>query len=303
MKLKKWSLILTIILFIFCIWHLFFRCKFDISSFRSEKVTNLNEFKFVINSKICRKDEFLIAIVCIAVDNFEQRKIIRQTWANFDSIKTVFLLGSSVNKSVNKLVEEENKFYSDIIQQDFIDTYSNLTLKSIMGLQWISLYCPNVKYVLKIDDDVLVNIPFLVSYLKSLKYLDNYYIGSYQIGAPVIRDEQFKWAIFPSDYSSNCYPPYHQGPAYLISGKFAPVLYNISKYTRLFKLEDIYMGILAYQTKTNYVAINGYYLNNPEFSLYQTRQLSRNGKSKIFAFALREEFLAIWQLFKKLINE
>lgn len=302
MRLKKYYLFIFIFLLaLYFVLYKFFVCKFDISSFRSDKIINSQDYEFLVNSKICNNnDDFLVAIVCISVDNFKQRKIIRQTWSKFDSLKTVFLLGRSLNKSVNILVEEESKIYMDLVQQDFIDSYFNLTLKTIMGLKWISQFCPNVKYVLKIDDDVVVNTPVLISYLKSIDYKDNYYMGSLQIGAPVDRNQQSKWAIYQYEYSSDCYPYYHQGPAYLFSGKFAPTLYNISQYTKFFKLEDVYMGMLAYQTNTNYVSLNGYYLNDKTFSLYQAKQLTRKGKSKFFAFTDQNEFMSIWNLFQKL---
>jgi hypothetical protein len=40
----------------------------------------------------------------------------------------------------------------------FQDTYHNLTLKTVMGLKWTSIFCPQVKFVLKTDDDIYVNV-------------------------------------------------------------------------------------------------------------------------------------------------
>lgn len=58
--------------------------------------------------------------------------------------KVVFLLGlpSNSNDSTiqNKILEESEK-YGDIIQEGFIDSYNNLTLKSIMMLKWITNNC------------------------------------------------------------------------------------------------------------------------------------------------------------------
>lgn len=58
--------------------------------------------------------------------------------------KLVFLLGlpaSENHTDVQSKIEEEVKMYGDIIQEDFIDSYNNLTLKSIMMLKWVNNNC------------------------------------------------------------------------------------------------------------------------------------------------------------------
>ncbi|NWH83018.1 B3GT5 galactosyltransferase, partial [Piaya cayana] len=60
------------------------------------------------------------------------------------------------------LLAEESERHGDIVQQDFLDTYNNLTLKTLMGLQWVGAHCPGAAYVLKADADVFLNVAFLV---------------------------------------------------------------------------------------------------------------------------------------------
>ena len=43
----------------------------------------------------------------------------------------------------------------------FQDTYHNLTLKTIMGLKWTSIFCSQARFVLKTDDDIYVNVELL----------------------------------------------------------------------------------------------------------------------------------------------
>ena len=43
------------------------------------------------------------------------------------------------------------------IRNDFIDSYRNLTVKSIMALKWATEHCKNAKLIFKMDDDTLVN--------------------------------------------------------------------------------------------------------------------------------------------------
>ncbi|NWS16067.1 B3GT2 galactosyltransferase, partial [Pachyramphus minor] len=59
-------------------------------------------------------------------------------------------------------LREEDELHGDLLQQDFLDTYNNLTLKTLMGLEWVSRFCPNATYVMKADHDVFLNLEFLV---------------------------------------------------------------------------------------------------------------------------------------------
>ena len=101
------------------------------------RVVNPHVYSYVLN---VRKDIYtqdkvtLLAVVTSATDNFEKRLAIRQTWANselFPSIEAVFITGLSKNDSINERLANESKIYGDIIQENFVDTYKNLTIKTV----------------------------------------------------------------------------------------------------------------------------------------------------------------------------
>ena len=48
--------------------------------------------------------------------------------------------------------------YGDLIQGNFMDTYRNLTYKSIMGHMWVSNFCNQAEFVVKTDDEIYVDI-------------------------------------------------------------------------------------------------------------------------------------------------
>ena len=118
---------------------------------------------------------FPIHVVCLvksAVEHFENRRIIRETWgsetqkANIQ-IRTVFLLGNPVgNDSLQQSVEEESQTFHDIIQGDFKDEYYNNTIKTLMGLQWATKFCPS-KFYFFVDDDYLVSMENLFVFLSA----------------------------------------------------------------------------------------------------------------------------------------
>jgi len=89
-------------------------------------------------------------------------------------------------------VEEESLHYSDIIQEGFVDSYNNLTLKSVMMLKWVLSNCHSVRYIMKTDDDMFVNINNLVRLLK-LRNVSNLLVGALICGARPIADTQNKW--------------------------------------------------------------------------------------------------------------
>jgi hypothetical protein len=113
---------------------------------RDEKNINRHDFKYIINpaEKICGDNQgehlLLIAFVPISVGNFAGRQLIRQTWSNPLTIKNanmklVFMLGNTVNSTLIKEVQFESELYDDIVQEDFVDAYKNLTLKTGFNLK------------------------------------------------------------------------------------------------------------------------------------------------------------------------
>ena len=68
----------------------------------------------------------------------------------------MFLLGNPPSSPIAQ-IRKENDLYHDIVQEDFIDSYRNLTVKSIMALKWATEHCKNAKLIFKMDDDTLVN--------------------------------------------------------------------------------------------------------------------------------------------------
>lgn len=49
---------------------------------------------------------------------------------------------------------EENLKYKDLIIKNFIDSYYNLTITSLILLKWVEYNCKYIRYVVKVDDDV-----------------------------------------------------------------------------------------------------------------------------------------------------
>ena len=89
-------------------------------------------------------------------------------------------------------VSKESDEFDDIIQEDFIDSYANLTVKSLMLLKWYTQHCHTVPYVLKTDDDVYINLKNLFQVVETNKK-PNLLLGTLICGATPIRDPYNKW--------------------------------------------------------------------------------------------------------------
>lgn len=133
-----------------------------------------NDTYLISNENVCSgvHDFFIVILVHTATANFQQRNFIRKTWGNIKlsmfenhQMRVVFLLGKPVRRQQQTAIKLESTRYSDIVQGQFLDTYQNLTYKAVFGLRWVNDNCKQAKYVLKVDDDVVVNTPYLLKLL------------------------------------------------------------------------------------------------------------------------------------------
>lgn len=219
---------------------------------RPDVVTTLLSPTSVCNSNLTSAP-YLVVIVCSAVSNFAAREAIRGSWAQdtetLTGVRVVFLVGLLPNNSEQQQLLEESGKHGDIIQEDFLDSYANLTVKSVMLLKWFTQTCDKGKtgpqYVLKTDDDMYINLEKLWDLAKTNKK-PQLLMGSLICNAVPIKDPYNKWFVPKYMFNERNYPNYLSGTGYLMSRKTVSALYQASLDSPLFHLEDIYItGILA----------------------------------------------------------
>jgi hypothetical protein len=127
----------------------------------------------------------VVYLVKSAVLNIENRMAIRQTWGYEKrfadvSIRTVFLLGSVIGPKkieIENAIAHENEKYRDIVLGDFIDSYYNNTIKTLMGIKWAAEFCSNSRFYFFVDDDYYVSTRNLLRFLRNPsnypKYLED----------------------------------------------------------------------------------------------------------------------------------
>ncbi|XP_026878140.2 beta-1,3-galactosyltransferase 2 [Electrophorus electricus] len=222
-----------------------------------ESVLKVEPYSYIINeaNKCQDRDPFLVLLIAVGSHNVEARDAIRQTWGN-ESVATgsafirLFLLGMGegdygLGSQVQHAIEAESRLHHDIIQQKYIDSYYNLTLKTLMGMNWVATYCPGTSYVMKTDSDMFVNTEYLIQ--KLLKPIVpprwKYFTGYLMRGYAPNRNKDSKWYMPHELYPSKRYPTFCSGTGYVFSGDMAKLIYRASLSIRRLHLEDVYVGL------------------------------------------------------------
>ena len=138
--------------------------------YNSKEEIKLTKFIKIRPDK-CNDYQPISVIIRTAANAFQRRQILRQTWVSdikSRNISVYFSIGLTVNQTQQKFIEDEAIKYGDLIQFGFIDSYYNLTLKSIANLRWSENYC-RTKHVLSLDDDLFVNIEPILTNLHNFK--------------------------------------------------------------------------------------------------------------------------------------
>nr|XP_033798813.1 beta-1,3-galactosyltransferase 5-like [Geotrypetes seraphini] len=193
---------------------------------------------------------FLVILVTTEYWQLEARTAIRQTWGKEriigdKRVVSFFLLGTQVkqDKNAESSIISESLKYKDIIQRNFTDTYSNLTLKTLMGIDWVHHYCPQSTFVMKTDSDMFINTFYLTELLVRKNRTTNFFTGFINPEHSPVRDRFNKWYASETEYPGERYPPFCSGTGYVFSIDVATQIHNISPSISFFKLEDVYIGI------------------------------------------------------------
>lgn len=202
----------------------------------------------------------LLVLITSAPKNQEARLAIRQTWGHYGTRRDVavaFVLGRTTSQQMEDTLNAESSLYSDLIRGQFIDSYNNLTLKTVSILEWVDRFCPKALFVLKTDDDMFINVPKLLIFVDKHRNDKRTIYGRLAKKWKPIRNQKSKYYVSPIQFSSAVYPQFTTGPAYLITSDVIHDLYLKSLEQTYLKLEDVYTtGIVAQLLNIKRVHVN-----------------------------------------------
>eukprot|EP00057_Strongylocentrotus_purpuratus_P006705 XP_011661179.1 PREDICTED: beta-1,3-galactosyltransferase 1-like [Strongylocentrotus purpuratus] len=216
---------------------------------------NQHGYRYLIKPENgCKKSESITLLILVKtrVSGVKQRNVIRETYGagvvkHNVSAKIIFLTGISgeYNSTLQAQLQSEADIHGDILQEDFIDSYYNLTIKLIMAAKWASTFCNNSNYVMSIDDDVTVDIVNLVSDLEANFVRSKFVLAEPAIDWKVHRDPGDKWYTPYEFYSEESWPPFPRGYAYIVSRDVAHDIYRASQKTAApIPWDDVYCVML-----------------------------------------------------------
>jgi hypothetical protein len=118
---------------------------------------------------VCPPSTLQMIYVISAARNLAQRVAIRQTWAaafrSTGHAGLVFVVGIARETRVNQAVRIEHQLYDDVLLLNVAEQYELLTQKTLGSFAHALDNCAHVPYLLKCDDDMLVNVPLLDAWL------------------------------------------------------------------------------------------------------------------------------------------
>ncbi|CAG2226816.1 BRN [Mytilus edulis] len=217
----------------------------------TKEINDVYRLYNIINSpkNACKKPVSLLVIVKSKCSNHGQRSAIRNTWGKGGNpnIYVYFSLGyeAEVQDEINKEIHAHN----DIIQGSFDDVYRNNIYKTSLNIRWVSVYCSHLQYVLFIDDDYLLNVKGILSYVRmltSLNISNKMYGYRGQCWKPIRLCFHEKSYISLEEYRYDYWPDYLLGGTILTTMDVVIRISSAIPYIKRISIDDTYVGIAAH---------------------------------------------------------
>ncbi|XP_063606455.1 beta-1,3-galactosyltransferase 2-like isoform X2 [Penaeus indicus] len=243
---------------------------------KSDRLLTEFPYEFLIDEPhFCAEDLLVLNMMPVSVGDAESRARVRRMWGARDVVastrlRPLFLVGEARDAEQQRRLQEESDEYRDVIQVGFVDSYLNLTLKTLSALHWKHTRCRHVPWLLKSDADVFVS-PWAVTRLLRNETAD--IVCRLLFSKNVCRPHNCKdkrWMIPPEVYPHEFYPPYCNGPVYAVNQKSVREILTVASADTPFVMEDAYYtGILVQGLDLKYNNIGSrcqlYHLKHPPY--------------------------------------
>ncbi|XP_064074741.1 beta-1,3-galactosyltransferase 5-like [Vanessa tameamea] len=190
----------------------------------------------------------LLVLVTSAPTHAAARDAVRLTWGHYAARRDValaFVLGAPP-ASLRPALEAEDALYGDLVVGRSVDSYSNLTLKTLSMLEWADTYCPRAPRLLKTDDDMFINVPRLLRFAAAHENATRTVWGKVVKKSLPKRTTKSKYYISPLQFPGKVFPDFATGPAYLLTADAIRPLLEAAPAEPYLRLEDVFVtGVLA----------------------------------------------------------
>ncbi|KAM0854694.1 hypothetical protein ACQ4PT_050283 [Festuca glaucescens] len=189
--------------------------------------------------------ELFIGILS-AGSHFTERMAVRRSWMsavrNSSNTMARFFVALNGKREVNEDLKKEADFFRDIIIVPFVDSYDLVVLKTVAICKYAARVV-SAKYIMKCDDDTFVRLDSVMAEVKKIPDDKSFYVGNMNYYHRPLREG--KWAVSYEEWPRATYPPYADGPGYIVSSDIANFVVSEMEQGRLnlFKMEDVSVGM------------------------------------------------------------
>lgn len=214
----------------------------------------------------------LTILIKSAIKNTQRRQAIRKTWgyeSRFSDvhIRRAFMLGVSGIDDDIFAIDAEAKHHGDIIQADFLDTYYNNTIKTMMGLRWAYEHYNKSDYYIFLDDDYYVSIKNVLRFIGRghQTHQQRDLFAGFVYNTSPLRQKFSKWYVSLAEYPFDMWPPYVTAGGYILARQTLHKLYTLGRSLPLFRFDDIFLGIVALKANIHLQHCQGFYVKRPTY--------------------------------------
>ncbi|KAG8385245.1 hypothetical protein BUALT_Bualt03G0022000 [Buddleja alternifolia] len=169
---------------------------------------------------------------------------------------------------VNAVLKKEAAYFGDIEILPFMDRYELVVLKTVAICEY-GVRNVSASYIMKCDDDTFIRLETVLKEIEAVSPRRALYLGNLNLLHRPLRIG--KWAVSYEEWPEEIYPPYANGPGYVISSDIAKYIVSqrANHSLRLFKMEDVSMGMWVEQFNST---VNVQYSHNWKFCQYGCMQ-------------------------------
>ncbi|CAL9122712.1 unnamed protein product [Musa textilis] len=193
--------------------------------------------------------ELFIGILS-AGNHFAERMAVRKSWMRevkkSSNMVARFFVALHGRKEVNVELKKEAEFFGDIVIVPFLDSYDLVVLKTVAICEY-GVRTVAARYIMKCDDDTFIRVDSVMNKVRKVSSDKSLYVGNMNYYHKPLREG--KWAVTYEEWPEENYPPYANGPGYVVSSDIAQfIISDFEKHKlRLFKMEDVSMGMWVEQ--------------------------------------------------------
>lgn len=127
----------------------------------------------------------LLVVVNSEAEHVAHRHRSRMTWLDrwasreaYRAVRVVFFVNKPKNLNQAASMSAENAQHHDVVWTNVEEAASDSTMKMASWLNWVTKWCPGAKFVLKVEEHEIVNLPAVIEFVEQNKNAYNTIWGS-----------------------------------------------------------------------------------------------------------------------------